>query len=386
MQVPRWDQESKLLTASRKFINISVACVAIVGVLLTLLYSYSSAPTDRTSTTPSTSHSEASSRQSEIPNIIHYTQLKKSPDSVLKFSFESFLSLYSAVLFLSPTTIYIHTDHNASAIETAKSSGSKWTQKVLNTFPEIVKINEVVAPSVVNDINVHIEAKSDFVRWEILYEYGGLYIDWDVLPLRDIRSLRKAGYRSVVGRQVDGSVNPGCVMTSAGSVLAELMRREGPKIFDGSWERHSVSLCTAVCERIAGTPDEILILDRYAMAPTAWYPDTVDNLFKPHNGTDDSTNIQIEDQLTDPMERWSTRVGDRGWKQDFGMTYLLHAFKARGHEVPYFKEITVPYILAQNSNFAFAAGPAVNHMLEHKIITEEDTLPIFDPFSDDSQH
>lgn len=349
-------------TASKNLTNtwVWVACICIV-----LLLSTTSHPLAPIDSLPWHLIADAAT----IPNIIHYTQLKKDPQSSLEFNFESFLSLYSAVLLLSPNVVYIHTDHDASMIEKARTSGNGWTQKILNSFPNIVKLNEVHPPDTLNGIQVHKEAKSDFVRWEVLFEYGGLYLDWDVLSLRDIAHLRKSGFNSVVGRQPGGSVNSGCVMTQPGSALADIMRREGPLVFDGEWETHSVRLVTTVSERLAGAPAEILILDHKAMAPTGWLPDDADGLFALHDeGSENTAELQILDQTADPMMRWEQRIADRGWKLDFGQTYLLHAFKSRVHDVTGFEEVTVPYVLAQKSNYALAAWLAVDHMVQHGVV------------------
>ena len=288
-------------------ICLFVACVCALVLFWTALPPYATIH----SFSP---HSTAES--GTIPNIVHYTQLKRNSHSSLEFNFESFLSLYSAVLLFSPTAVYIHTDHNVSTVAKARISGSKWTQKVLNSFPEIVKVDEVCPPDVLNGVEIHVEAKSDFVRWEVLYQYGGIYMNWDVLPLRDIAQLRKSNFSSVVGRQIDGKINPGCVMTRPKSALSEIMRIEGPRLFDGLWETHSVYLVTTVSERLAGAPAEILILDHKAIAPTAWYPDSVDSLFSPHDDADDAAEIQILDQIKDPMRRWEQRVRNRGSKMD----------------------------------------------------------------------
>lgn len=311
-------------------------------------------------------------QSTDIPNIIHYTQLRKTEHSPLHFSFEQFLALYSAVLFLAPDTIYIHTDHNASAIEEAKLSDHIWTRKVLTTYPNILRINHVVAPTKFNGVVIaDLTHKSDFVRWEVLFDIGGHYMDWDVLPLRDVKALRLAGFNSVVGRQIDGSVNSGNAMTKPGSALAALMRREGPLVFDGGWETHCVHLITRVSERIAGKSGEILILDYKAWAPAAWYPDSADELYKSHDTSADVPGT-VED---DPMSRWDAAESrsKRDWEMDFGQTYLLHAFKSRGHDVPGFKGITVPYVLARDSNYALAAWPAVQHMIKHGVVREDDT-------------
>lgn len=42
---------------------------------------------------------------------------------------------------------------------------------------------------------------SDFVRTQQLYNYGGIYLDADAVPLRDVRKLRESGFANIVGNE-----------------------------------------------------------------------------------------------------------------------------------------------------------------------------------------
>lgn len=216
------------------------------------------------------------------------------------------------------------------------------------------------------------EAKSDFVRWDVIYEFGGVYIDWDVLTLRDIRPLREAGFNNVVGRQGGGKVNSGCFMSHMGSSLAYLMKRDQYKAFDGAWETHAVDLVTHVSERLSRAPGEVLILDEKAMAPTGWWSESNDQLFGPHNDTSIPLKPQVNDPTEDPILLWDDKARSEEWEMDFSQTYFLHAFRTRDYDIPDFEGISLPYVLARNSNYAFAAWPIVQRALKEGRITEKD--------------
>ncbi|KAF2790745.1 hypothetical protein K505DRAFT_327364 [Melanomma pulvis-pyrius CBS 109.77] len=349
--------------------------VIISGVLLCLLFllvlsPYSPAPDHITLPNLSTTLG----RTPPIPNIVHYVILKKDADSVLHLKFEHFLSIYASLMYFKPTAIYIHTDHNASAVEEAAATGSKWTRIILN-LPG-VKANEVVSPTHANGTLISkVEHKSDFVRIDELYRTGGVYMDLDVLPLRDIKPLRNAGYRAVVGRQLHGRINNGIMLAQKEAALIYLMQREGPIIFNGGWETHSIKLITPIAERLVRIPNEVLIMDEVAFSPTAWTSNSFDALFAPHNETAVPWPApQINDvEEEDPIERWESRnTRSKKWEMDFSATYLLHAYKARGHEAPGFEGVTVPYVLKRDSNYALAAWPVVRHALDHGVISEED--------------
>jgi hypothetical protein len=307
-----------------------------------------------------------------IPNIVHYTQLQKNEHSTLHFSFESFLSLYAALRILKPSKIYIHTNFNESMLTEAAQNGSKWTRMVLTSFKEVV-INQVQVPEEVNGLTVeNIEAKSDFVRWEEVYDKGGIYLDWDVHTLRDVKILRKSGFNNVVGQQPEGPVNTGCFMSARKSALATLMKREQYVVFDNSWEAHSVNLLTDISRRLVRSPGEVLIMESPAFAPFNWRADDMDNLMAPHKDAPASLAAQVNDPVQDPFMRWDKKVTGRDWEHDFSASYFLHAFKTRDHHVPGYKGVSVRYVLDRDSNFALATWPVVELGVKEGILSPDD--------------
>jgi hypothetical protein len=136
-----------------------------------------------------------------IPNLVHYVWLLKDP-AELRLTFKFFVSIYSAHLFWRPERIYIHTDAAPEVVARARESGTPWTRRIL-AIPG-VELNHVEAPQKTNK-GVEIKAvehRSDFLRLAALREYGGVYLDTDAIPLRDIADLRRSGFRNVVGQQL----------------------------------------------------------------------------------------------------------------------------------------------------------------------------------------
>lgn len=344
----------------------TIAAFLVFSLLLTFILRFPESPSQYLP--------RLSSRPKPIPNILHFTYLKKNTESGITFDFESFLYLYAADTHLKPTHIYIHTDHNATHINKSLKTGNKWTQKILS-YPK-VKIHHVRTVSVSNNQVVEaIEAKSDFVRWDMIYDLGGIYIDWDVVTLRDLRIYREAGFNNVVGRQNGGQINSGTFMCKPGSALAYLMKRDQHRVFDGGWTTHAVDLLTNIAERVAKSPGEVLILDEKAMAPTTWWPEGNDALFMPHEDTTIPPHPQVNDPTEDPILLWDNKVRSEDWEMDFSQTYLLHAFKSRGHAVQGFHGVTPRYVLARNSNYALATWPIVQRMVRHGLITgDENTV------------
>lgn len=140
-----------------------------------------------------------------IPNLVHYVWLLKDP-AELRLGFKFFVSIYSAHLFWHPDRIYIHTDAAPEVISRARDSGTPWTRRIL-AIPNL-EFNHVVAPLATNK-GVKIERtehKADFLRLSALREFGGVYLDTDAIPLRDIADLRTSGFRAVIGQQLGLSI------------------------------------------------------------------------------------------------------------------------------------------------------------------------------------
>lgn len=350
-------------TSSRRVIW---SCIIAAVVFLTLYW------TGGHSSLPSILPTSFAERPDHIPNIVHFTHLKKDDNSELHFTFQSLLSLYSAIHYLRPDRVYVHTDFNTNVITEAKSTGSKWTRMILTTFPE-VQFNQVIVPTHVKGLKIdNIEAKSDLVRWEQVNAFGGIYLDWDVITLRDVGPLRYSGFNNIVGRQWGGKVNSGCFMCKKESALAQLMVRDQYRVFDNGWETHSVQLVTDISERLVRTPHEVLIMDQAAMGPTNWEAWSADALFGVHNDTTIPMFPQVNDPTEDPRARWDDKSKFGAWEMDFSATYFLHAFQSRGHRPPDFDGVSVKYVLARNSNFALAAWPVVQAGIRDGIFVEND--------------
>ena len=309
-----------------------------------------------------------------IPNILHYTMIQRDENVEFNISLKYFVSLYSARVMLKPDVIYIHTTFNESMIEKAKNEGNKWTQLTLN-YPE-VKVNYVTARSVVNGIKVERpQAKSDFVRWRELYDKGGIYLDFDVYALRDVKILRETGFNAIVGREIRGSINTGVVMTKKHSKLAALMDKYQYKVFNGGYVTHAVKLLTPLAERLVWSPREVLILDSKAWAPTGFRNTEVRELYEYHK-----EKVPVGQGINDMTEenaytRWNEKNDKlREWEMDFSSTYFLHAFRRHYDEqMPYYTGFTIKKLLDRNSNLGLAL---------YKVIQIGVKEGVFDPNDD----
>lgn len=315
-----------------------------------------------------------------IPNIVHYVHIKQEATSELDFNFAHFLSLYAAVTHVPASQVYIHTNYNATEIAEASQKGSKWTRKVLNTFPHIINWNTVRVPEYAGTNEQtkieKIQHKSDFLRWETIVPIGGIYMDWDVFTLRSLKPLLTSGFAFIAGRQMhndpkdhDGSkgeMNNGIFMTRPNSLMSTIMAHEQNRNFAGEWS-DNLKFMTHVAERLVAIPGEVLICDRNAFNPTNWYKDAKDQLFLTHDEAPSPEPVQTKSM--DPMTKYQTAVANRRlrreWEWDLSSTYTLHAF-GQSH---YNEWITPKKILARTSNFGVALWGVVKQMVDDGVIS-----------------
>lgn len=326
-------------------------------------------------------------RNEPIPNIVHYIWLLGNP-AVLALDFRVFISVYSSHLFFTPDRIYFHTDATPEVWDKAKSSGDVWTRRVLNlpnVTPNYVETPRVTSKGV--DIDTF-GAKSDFIRGDVLRRFGGIYLDVDAIPLRDVAPLRHSGFANVVGgafglaiRQT-GWVNTGVWLSKPHSNLGEIFYEAMDAFYNGKWAI-SVEILTDLAYRLHAIPGEVLIENPRAFAPMSWELLDQELLLKPHEKTPEWVDAagqpkELKNSCLDALawlaepDRGSKRAG---WEVDFSATYVLHAFDDEANKISgWDRKITLEYVLARKSNYALAVYPAVKHAIEANIITMDQTV------------
>ncbi|KAK3902200.1 hypothetical protein C8A05DRAFT_44322 [Staphylotrichum tortipilum] len=333
-----------------------------------------------------------------IPNIVHYIWLLADP-AVLSLSFKVFITVYSSHLYLRPTVIYFHTDASPELWDHARSHGDTWTRRVL-ALPGVTP-NFIPNPRLTTS-NVAIDtfgAKSDFIRADALRTHGGIYLDTDAIPLRDLTPLRHAGFANVVGgavalkRKYTGFVNTGVWLSRPHSNLAEIFYKGMDAFYNGVWAI-SVDILTDLAFRLHAIPGEVLIMHPRAFAPVSWETADQASLFELHPSVSDvsagsgissivgedgggTVRNTCRDALSWLAEREGTvrTKGMEGWEMDFSSTYVLHAFDDDAGKIwGWDGQVTVKYVFARRSNYARAVYPAVWQAVREGIIPEGETV------------
>lgn len=122
-----------------------------------------------------------------IPKIVHFVYgLKPDPVS----AFEHYMAVLSASKHIKPDKIFFHYYY--------RPTGENWekirplvTPKKLLELPEYIFGNPVT----------HYAHKADIVRLEILMEYGGIYLDMDVISLKSFDDLLTGEHDMIMGQE-----------------------------------------------------------------------------------------------------------------------------------------------------------------------------------------
>ncbi|KAM3502884.1 hypothetical protein MY11210_008917 [Beauveria gryllotalpidicola] len=322
-----------------------------------------------------------------IPNTAHYVYILANVSGDLSFAFSEVLSIYATSRYWRPDAIYLHTNAPAEALERARSGAAgKWT-RLLFQVPNLRIAAATVPTHARNGKEIRLmEHKSDFVRVQAIREHGGVYLDFDVHPLRSVRALRESGFHAVAGRQRGAEVNSGVFMSRPRSRMMELWSEGMGEAFNGEWTAHSNHVLTVVCERLVAESPEVLIMERNAFAPGGWTGDDIVRLLEVHHDETSSLDLLSPDGRLpgyddeEPMTRWSAAPKRQPeWAQDWSRTYMLHAFNhfQGDFQIPGFDRITPRYILERRSNMARAVYPVAKELFEQGLIDVDDPYKFY---------
>lgn len=118
-----------------------------------------------------------------IPKIVHYVWFGKK-----EMDFMMYLSILSTLYIVNPNIVLIHGDGelHGKYLEVALKDG------------RVKLINRERPYHIFGKQVLYSQHRSDIVRAEVLLKYGGIYMDWDVLWLRNPDDIIEKGYDAVV--------------------------------------------------------------------------------------------------------------------------------------------------------------------------------------------
>ena len=381
-----------MLGLSRRSLLAAGLLVATSLVLIAQSLDFSQHKGYLTSPAKGSNQNRASSQENRvvIPNIVHYVYMFKEGVTDFNFKFRDFLTVHAASIHWNPDVIYLHTNAPDDAIERARNGETgKWNKLMFHT--KAFKVNKVKDPKVAGngDEIKKMEHKSDFVRLDAVREFGGVYLDFDAHPVRDIKYLRESGFKSIFGRQYGGRINNGVFMGVPESKLLTYWHGEMNRVFaTKGWAQHGNGVLTRICPRFQGhEPGEVLILEHPALNRGSWRRNDLNRLLEVHDeersnllkAGSDTEEIEDGDPLPDHLEtmadKWDHPDKFPKWATDWSSSFVLHAFySSRNRQKPKgYHGIDPRYILDRRSNFARAMYPVVKDMWDRGMVSLSDT-------------
>ena len=315
-----------------------------------------------------------------IPNIVHFVHLlPEAKNQNLKFTFRQFISVYSALYYLNPDKIYIHTNSD-KIIDTAKNSTDPYLRVIAN-LPNVVFSHQDAPNHTTSGLPIRSLAhRADFVRTKVLKEHGGIYLDDDVYILKDLSPLRHMGFENVVGMQKNNEVCNAVLLCAPGNEMIVAYDLLEDRVFDGSWDAHSIRLLTTLHAEYSAREKIVLSLPQDAFFPGSWERNDLAwqyQVFK-ERGVPVILNHDTRNQsdFIASFQPWFPRTWQRDWRASYtmhGWNSALRSFTAEELQMIFgiHKDITLEYVLAQTSNFARAVFPAVNHAIMNGVIRSE---------------
>ena len=221
--------------------------------------------------------------------------------------------------------------------------------------------------------------QSDFIRTDVLEQYGGIYLDDDAYVLRDLAPLRYLPYQNIVGRQGGGQICPAILLAAPHNKMISAYHALQDSIFDGEWQTHATKLLTTLVQDFQDPDGQVLILDKETFFPLSWMYDDLVTLY----GVDGHSILEVvnnrpTENLTDFVENFQLNPPET-WKRDWRLSYVLHGWTTsltrnlerleQEYVFGEFREgITLDYVLAGRSNFALAVRPAIRHAVDTGVL------------------
>jgi hypothetical protein len=295
-------------------------------------------------------------QQTSIPNIIHFIYVGGRP-----FSFIHFLAVYMAKKINQPDRILFH--------HTELPCGHWWEKaKPLLTLNPVEPVTEVYGNPV-----KYLAHMADVIRLAMLKQYGGIYLDLDVISLRPFTSLRQHDF--VMGIESGTGLCNAVILAKANSAFLHEWQQQYRSFDATRWNYHSVLLPWVLAQK---QPSLIHIVNKYAFFyPThndpvhrylwgqapSWKEKSVritKNLIKLFSGSHDMIRQAF-------YQTFHALYGVEWHYRQAQKSYCLHLWEGLWGEC-YLQVVTPEYLRHSPSNFARLLR---NHLSNEDLIQME---------------
>ncbi|KAM0787013.1 hypothetical protein ACM66B_006281 [Microbotryomycetes sp. NB124-2] len=265
-----WTQRSR-----RRSLIAAVVVMSLLALWLLARRRTASTPFEHKMGPPTGNTTWSPSPQSRqlVPPYVHYVFGLSEDFGGKPFSFIHYVCLMSALVKLKPLKIYMHHVH--------EPTGFYWNEIKLaidrSKTTELVLVKQRDVDQVFGNPVEHYAHKADVLRLEALRDYGGVYLDVDVLVLKDLAPLYK--HATVMGMESQPDTDPR--LPPSGLCNAVILSRpfspfisrwmETYRTFSkDKWAKHSV---TTPWDLAQAYPSEVSVLNKFAFFWPIWHDD-----------------------------------------------------------------------------------------------------------------
>ena len=200
-----------------------------------------------------------------VPNVVHLVWLygKTNP-----MNFRQLLSILSMLRFIQPCAILFWYDGSAP-------SGQYWQHFLRNVTAQNIEmrmLNITVPNKIWGKKIAYKEHKTDIIRFEVLKNFGGMYMDLDVIILKSVRPLRCYDY--TLGRE-DPIRLPASLVFSVPKAPFLLKIIENYKHYRRQWAFNSVEYPHELAKEF---PD-LIHVETSSINRPSWHPGQLNSIF-----------------------------------------------------------------------------------------------------------
>lgn len=188
-----------------------------------------------------------------VPRVVHVTWFYPADTD---FRFHQALCLLAVQRFFRPEKIYFWHDH--------KPSGPWWVF-VRQSVAHLLLVPYERPKSVLNRTVTVPEHQSDVARLELLAEYGGLYLDLDVIVVRSLDSLLH--HEVTLGAETPDMLGSGLILARRNSSFIAQWRATYSSFDDREWNYHSV----VIPMRLARDHPDLVHVEWFSINRPNWF-------------------------------------------------------------------------------------------------------------------
>ncbi|XP_065190192.1 uncharacterized protein LOC135821058 [Sycon ciliatum] len=205
------------------------------------------------------------SGKGRVPRLVHFMQVGDN------MKFLHWLSVMSAIRFIRPDLVIVHYMGRQTTC---------WARRI-KAHPLVVfqPMSTSLVPHALNHANIsELAHQADFLRLTLLWQYGGIYMDFDALITKSFDPLMFQ--EAVVSYQISQEMGNGLMVSRPRSCFICGYARRACHNFDGRWTTHSVWTLTRMVRFEEHIFPEVKVLKAAdGFFPFCYTPEYLDRLF-----------------------------------------------------------------------------------------------------------